>query len=100
MGESAGLVRRDVNLDIPSKETIDGTGKYLAPGFIDAHTHIEMSLLSPTSFAETVLPQGTTSAIIDMHDVCNVGLECMRHHACEIGINAAEGSSHDTALCA
>ena len=82
-GQIGRVSEADADLDIPAKESIDGSGKYLAPGFIDAHTHIEMSLLSPTSFVEVVLPQGTTGAIIDMHDVCNVGLDCMRHHACE-----------------
>ena len=71
------------NLDIPSAETLDGTSKFLFPGLIDAHTHIEMSLLAPSEYASIVLPQGTTAAMVDMHDVTNVGLECMRHHAAD-----------------
>ena len=73
----------DYDVDIPANKTIDGSRKFLLPGFIDAHTHIEMSFLSPMSFSSVVLPQGTTSVIADMHDVCNVGLDSMRHHALE-----------------
>lgn len=58
------------------KEQFDAQGKYLAPGFIDAHVHIESSLLDPRSFADLLLPCGTTTAIVDPHEICNVcGLE-------------------------
>lgn len=66
------------------KIIIDGEGKYLIPGLIDAHTHIEMSFLSPSAFAEAVLEQGTTGAVLDMHDICNVSIEAMEHLAKEI----------------
>lgn len=58
-------------------ETIDATGKYLIPGLIDAHTHIEMSFMTVTPFAEAVLPHGTTAAIIDTHDIGNVSADCL-----------------------
>lgn len=58
------------------KESFDGQGKYLVPGFIDAHVHIESSLLDPHSFSDLLLPCGTTTAIADPHEICNVcGLE-------------------------
>ena len=40
---------------------IDGRDLYLVPGFIDAHVHIESSLMTPARFAESVIPQGTVS---------------------------------------
>lgn len=50
----------------------DAHSSYLLPGLIDAHTHIEMSQLSAAPFAEAVLRQGTTTAILDPHDIVNV----------------------------
>src|SRR4051794_25720554 len=44
-----------------ARETIELDGEYIAPGFIDAHVHIESSLLLPAEFANAVLPHGTTS---------------------------------------
>ena len=51
----------------------DATGRYLVPGFIDSHVHIESSLLGPASFAALVLQHGTTTVIADPHEICNVG---------------------------
>lgn len=65
-------------------ETIDAQGKYMIPGLIDAHSHIEMSFMSAAPFAEAVLPYGTTAAMFDMHDICNVGINCMHNFAREI----------------
>ncbi|WP_394325782.1 amidohydrolase family protein [Methanobrevibacter arboriphilus] len=48
----------------------------LVPGFIDAHIHIESSLLTPSNFAKAVVPFGTTSVIADPHEIANVaGIE-------------------------
>src|SRR2546423_10367526 len=59
-----------------AKQTIDLKGHYVAPGFIDAHVHIESSLLLPAEFANAVLPHGTTSVVSDPHEIANVhGLE-------------------------
>ncbi|MCP5454973.1 MAG: adenine deaminase [Thermotogae bacterium] len=54
------------------KEIIDLKGQYVLPGFIDAHLHIESSMLSPRRFAELVLPSGTTTVIADPHEIANV----------------------------
>lgn len=62
----------------------DAAGKYLIPGLIDAHCHIEMSLMSAVPFSQTVIAHGTTAAILDMHDVCNTGLDCMHSFAREV----------------
>ncbi len=51
---------------------LDGRGAHVVPGFIDAHVHLESSLLVPESFQRTVLPYGTTSAICDPHELANV----------------------------
>ena len=51
---------------------IDGKGAHLVPGFIDAHVHLESSLLVPESFQRAVLPRGTTTAVCDPHELANV----------------------------
>ena len=50
-----------------AKQEIDAGGKYLIPGFIDAHCHIESSHLSPSEFSDAVIPMGTTTVIADPH---------------------------------
>ncbi len=51
---------------------IDAYGKYLTPGFLDGHVHVESSMLTVTQFAKTVLPHGTTTVFIDPHEIANV----------------------------
>ena len=51
---------------------IDVSGKIVCPGFIDAHIHLESSLVSPKEFARAVLPHGTTTVITDPHEITNV----------------------------
>ena len=55
----------------PAEKIIDIKGKYLAPGFIDSHLHIESSHLTPYHFAEAVIPKGTTTIIADPHEIGN-----------------------------
>ena len=63
-----------------AREIIDLEGKYLVPGLIDAHVHIESSQLSPAEFARAVLPHGTTCVIADPHEIANVlGLRGIRY---------------------
>lgn len=63
----------------PNTQIIDATGKYLAPGLIDGHLHIECSKLSITSFAKAVVPHGTTSIISGLDETISVsGLEGLR----------------------
>ena len=50
----------------------DMTGKVVLPGFIDAHIHLESSLVSPAEFARAVIPHGTTTVITDPHEITNV----------------------------
>ncbi|EGA90628.1 adenine deaminase [Planococcus donghaensis MPA1U2] len=60
---------------------IDASGKYIAPGLIDAHVHIESSMVTPQQFAQVVLPHGVTTVVTDPHEIANVsgtaGLEFM-----------------------
>lgn len=51
---------------------IDVSGKIVCPGFIDAHIHLESSLVCPTEFARAVIPHGTTTVITDPHEITNV----------------------------
>ena len=59
----------------------DCTGKIVLPGFLDAHIHLESSLVSPREFVKAVLPHGTTTVITDPHEIANVmgtdGIEYM-----------------------
>lgn len=57
---------------IEGKYIIDANGKYAMPGFVDAHVHIESTMLTPDMFARAVLRHGTTVAVIDPHEVANV----------------------------
>ena len=58
---------------------IDGRGKVVSPGFVDAHVHVESTLVPPAEFDRCVLPRGTTTAICDPHEIANVlGLEGLR----------------------
>ena len=53
-------------------EEIDLEGKYVAPGLIDGHVHIESSMVSPAEFARAIVPRGTTTIIADPHEIANV----------------------------
>lgn len=62
------------------REEVDCEGKYLCPGFIDSHVHIESSMAAPLEFAKTVMPHGTTTVIADPHELVNVkGNEAMEY---------------------
>ncbi len=53
-------------------EEIDGRGLTVVPGFIDTHVHCESTCVTPQEFDRCVLPRGTTTAICDPHEICNV----------------------------
>ncbi len=54
------------------REILDATGRYVVPGFIDAHVHLESSKLLVDEFARLVLPIGTTTVVADPHEIANV----------------------------
>lgn len=68
-------VYEDVIIGVGSysgENEIDAGGAYLAPGFIDAHVHIESSMVIPSSFMKVIMPHGTTTVIADPHEIANV----------------------------
>jgi len=58
--------------DYEGRETLDVSGRYVVPGFIDAHLHIESSKLMVDEFARLILPLGTTAIVADPHEIANV----------------------------
>jgi adenine deaminase len=80
-----------------ARRTIDATGAILAPGFIDAHMHIESTMLPPSRFAALAVPHGTTGVVADPHEIANVhGIDGIRfmirdaaHAACRIFFTAS-----------
>jgi len=63
-----------------AQETLDLQGHCLCPGFIDAHVHLESSMVAPPQFARAVVPRGTTAVVSDPHEIANVlGVEGIRY---------------------
>jgi adenine deaminase len=61
-------------------QTVDLEGRYVAPGLIDSHVHIESAMVPPPEFARAVVPRGTTTVITDPHEIANVlGLDGIRY---------------------
>jgi adenine deaminase len=58
--------------DYPAKEVRRLDGRFVAPGFIDPHVHIESSMTSVSQFARAVVPHGTTTVVADPHEIANV----------------------------
>jgi len=62
-----------------ARERVDLGGRLLLPGLIDAHVHLESSMVVPSEFARAVVPRGTTTVVCDPHEVANVcGLDGVR----------------------
>ena len=55
-----------------AKQVIDISGKFISPGLIDSHLHIESSMLSPLEFSKEAVKHGTTSLFVDPHEIANV----------------------------
>jgi adenine deaminase len=63
----------------PETKVLDAEGAYLVPGLIDTHMHVESAMVTVASFADAVLPHGTTTVLIDNHEIANVlGLDGIR----------------------
>ncbi|WP_226037192.1 adenine deaminase [Aquibacillus saliphilus] len=63
----------------PKTKVIDAEGKYITPGLMDAHMHVESSMLSVTEFAKAAIAKGTTGIFMDPHEIANVfGVEGVR----------------------
>src|SRR5512137_2375091 len=73
-------VSTDANASYTAQQVYDVGGRYVCPGFIDAHVHIESALVPPYEFARAVVPRGTTTVVTDPHEIANVlGLEGIRY---------------------
>lgn len=73
-----------------ARQTMDLKGAYLSPGFIDGHVHIESSMVKVPEFGRIVVPRGTTTVVIDPHEIANVlGMD---------GIKYMLASSHNSVL--
>ncbi|MDD4876395.1 MAG: amidohydrolase family protein, partial [Dehalococcoidales bacterium] len=63
-----------------AKQVLDLKGKYLAPSFINGHTHVESSMLDIGQYARAVVPRGTLAVITDLHEIANVcGIKGMKY---------------------
>jgi len=60
-------------------EILDAKGRWVAPGFIDGHVHVESAMVTGTEFSKAVMPRGTTTVFMDPHEIANVlGLSGIR----------------------
>src|SRR4051794_12808235 len=67
-----GFIAGVGSYDWPAQQTISVAGQVIVPGFIDAHMHLESTLLTPAELARLIVPHGTTATISDSHEVGNV----------------------------
>lgn len=85
-GKIAGISK-----EYQGKKTIDLKGKYVAPGFIDPHIHVESSYVTPEEFGRLLVPHGTTTVLADPHEIVNVlglaGLDYMVEAAKETALD-------------
>lgn len=72
-GDRVALVDRNGELGISADHELDARGMIAIPGLIDTHVHIESTMVTPPNFARGVLPFGTTTVVIDPHEIGNVG---------------------------
>lgn len=74
------------------KQTLDLKGAIVAPGFIDAHMHVESTFLPPSEFVRLAVPRGTTGVVLDPHEIANVmgvaGIRYIMDDAVGLPINA------------
>jgi adenine deaminase len=78
-GRVAAVVERSSGTSIEAAEVVDATDRWVVPGYIDAHVHVESSKLTVAGFAEAIVPRGTTAVVAEPHEVGNVlGVEGTR----------------------
>ncbi|OGP55328.1 MAG: adenine deaminase [Deltaproteobacteria bacterium RBG_13_52_11] len=77
--------------EYPARKVMDLKGRFLAPGLIDAHCHIESSMVGVREYARAVLPHGVTTVVTDFHEIANVmgirGIQLMREGIGSIPLN-------------
>jgi adenine deaminase len=86
-GDRIAVVDREARFGLTAARTIDARGLTIIPGLIDTHVHIESTMVTPPSFARAVLPLGTTTVVIDPHEIANV----MGKAGVEYMLQASEG---------
>lgn len=73
-------------------KVIDAAGQYIAPGFMDAHMHVESSMISVGEYGKAVVPHGTTGIFMDPHEICNVcgpeGVQAMLDDGYRVALKA------------
>ncbi|RPI35127.1 MAG: adenine deaminase, partial [Chloroflexota bacterium] len=80
LGERIAYVGPDASHAIgPETKIIEAAGRYLVPGLLDAHMHVESGMVTVTEFVRAVAPRGTTGMFVDPHEIANIfGLEGVR----------------------
>jgi adenine deaminase len=79
-GGFVARIARTAEGAVASRETLDLGGSYVAPGFIDAHMHVESTMMRPSEFVRLAVPHGTTGVVFDPHEIANVcGIEGIRY---------------------
>ncbi|HXV86805.1 MAG TPA: adenine deaminase [Gemmatimonadales bacterium] len=68
----AGGVIAGVGQGWQARQVVDLEGRFVAPGFIDAHVHVESAMVPPREFARAVVPRGVTTVVTDPHEIANV----------------------------
>src|SRR5215208_1980209 len=71
-GDRVALIDQDRRVALTGAAELDARGLIAIPGFIDTHVHIESTMVTPPNFARGVLPFGTTTVVIDPHEIANV----------------------------
>ena len=66
------IIAIDPSASFQAAEEMDANGRYVVPGLIDGHIHIESSMLTPSAFGDVLLPHGVTAAVTDPHEIANV----------------------------
>ena len=80
---------------------IDAEGRYLVPGLLDGHMHVESGMLTVTEFVRAVLPHGTTGMFVDPHEIANVfGLRGRQPDGRRSRLAAGTRLGADALLCA
>src|SRR4030066_682389 len=73
IGERIAYVGENASTTIGEKtQVIDANGRYLVPGLLDGHMHVESGMLTVTEFVRAVAPHGTTGMVIDPHEMANI----------------------------
>lgn len=91
-GSRIAYVGNDASHTLGSNtKVIDANGRYLVPGLLDGHMHVESGMVTVTEFARAVMPHGTTGMFIDPHEIANIfglrGVKLMMDEAAQLPVN-------------